>query len=399
MLFIKNTLIRQEGRTIKKQFIKNGYVDVKLTGKQLDKLLNYLSQRDIPFYNLRKINSTEIKLRMRYTDAFHLRSIRKQFKFNFSFDKRGGMPYYYQKRRKWMPFLLSLLFTIGLIFILSNMVWKIEISGGSPEVRYEVDELIGDLGMNRGSFMQSMESISSIEREIMNKVEEVSYVGIKRTGTSFYIMIEENDHNNINEDRLPSNLVATNSGTVQKVYITNGRPLVQVNDVVRKGDVLVTGRLDDENDVYTYSEGEVLAEVWYNITGTIDLSQEKRDLIDDVQHHYSLGIGNRDISINEPDELRLLLEEEKPIYFLFWKTPLNIQKKYYYEEGEITETIDEEIIDQVIEEQLKRKLGQSVEVISQNVLHLDKDSDKVKIEMFVKVMEDITKEEIIDQGD
>ncbi len=59
------------------------------------------------------------------------------------------------------------------------MIWKVDIQGGSPEVRYEVSELIETLGMNRGSFIQNMESISSIEREIMNKVEEVSYVGIK----------------------------------------------------------------------------------------------------------------------------------------------------------------------------------------------------------------------------
>ncbi|WP_279401509.1 sporulation protein YqfD [Piscibacillus salipiscarius] len=184
------------------------------------------------------------------------------------------------------------------------------------------------------------------------------------------------------------------------MYVQSGRPLVRVNDVVKKGDLLVSGNLDDENDVYTYSEGEVIAEVWYNITGTINLASEKKDLIDDVETKYGLGFGNHSWFFNKSDQKRLLLEESKSIYFLIWETPFSINKKHYYPEDVSVETIeDEQVIDEVIEEQLKRKLGQSVEVLYQKVLHQKKDNDKVKLEMFVKVLEDITKEQIIDQGD
>lgn len=388
-----------EGRVISKSFL-NGYVDVTISGRYPDLLIRHLHKQGVSFYNLQKLDASTVTVRMKYSDAFKLRSIRKDFRCKVKFHKRGGVPHYYQKRSKFFPILLSIVFVIGFIFVLSNMVWKVEINGGSPEVRYEVEELIETLGMNRGSFIQSMESISSIEREIMNKIEEVSYVGIKRTGTSFHIMIEENNNNNIKEQNKPSNLVATNSGTIQKIYVSNGRPLVRINDVVQKGDVLVTGRLDDENEIYTYSEGEVVAEVWYNITGTINLANEKKDLIDDVKTNYGLGVGNRSWFMNKSNEQRLLFEESKPIYFLVWKTPLSIDKKYYYPEDTSVETFeDEQIIDEVIEEQLKRKLGQSVEVLYQKVLHQEKDSDKVKLEMFVKVLEDITEEQIINQGD
>ncbi|MGP4072516.1 sporulation protein YqfD [Piscibacillus sp. B03] len=388
-----------EGRVISKSFL-NGYVDVTISGRYPDLLIRHLHKQGVSFYNLEKLDASTVTVRMKYSDAFKLRSIRKDFRCKVKFHKRGGVPHYYQKRSKFFPILLSIVLVIGFIFVLSNMIWKVEINGGSPEVRYEVEELIETLGMNRGSFIQSMESISSIEREIMNKIEEVSYVGIKRTGTSFHIMIEENNNNNIKEQNKPSNLVATNSGTIQKIYVSNGRPLVRINDVVQKGDVLVTGRLDDENEVYTYSEGEVVAEVWYNITGTINLANEKKDLIDDVKTNYGLGVGNRSWFMNKSNEQRLLFEESKPIYFLVWKTPLSIDKKYYYPEDTSVETFeDEQIIDEVIEEQLKRKLGQSVEVLYQKILHQEKDSDKVKLEMFVKVLEDITEEQIINQGD
>ncbi|WP_091772614.1 sporulation protein YqfD [Piscibacillus halophilus] len=378
----------------------NGYVYVTITGKSPELMIKHLHRNDIPFYNVKRVNENTITLRMRYLDAFHLRSIRREFKCKVSFQKRGGAPHYYQKRKKIFPIIISVVLVISFIFVLSNMIWKVEITGGTPEVRYEVEELIETLGLNRGTFIQSMESISSIEREIMNKIEDVSYVGIKRTGTSFHIMIEENKNTIHDQERDPSNLIATNSGTIQQMYVTNGRPLVRINDVVRKGDVLVTGKLDDEKDIYTYSEGEVIAEVWYNITGTVDLAVEKKDLIDDVEKEYGVGFGQRDWFPNKSENDRLLLEETKPIYFLFWETPFSIEKRYFYPENTSVDTIDDnQVIEEVIDEQLKRKLGQSVEVLYQKVLHEERDNDKVKLEMFVKVLEDITKEQIIDQGD
>ncbi|TFB24842.1 sporulation protein YqfD [Filobacillus milosensis] len=385
---------------IKKQYILDGYVDVVITGKSTERMINDLTRKGVSFYDVRKVSNHEIHLRMKYTEAFNLRNARKQYGCKIHFKKRGGVPHYYQNRRKWLPLVISIILVISFIFVLSNMVWKVEISGGSPEVRYEVDELIDSLGLNRGSFIQQMDSISNIEREIMNKVEEVSYVGIKRTGTAYHIMIEENKNNMNDLNRDPSNLVAEQTGTIQRMYVTNGRPVVKVNDFVKKDDVLVTGKLDDEKEIYTYSEGEVIAEVWYNVNGTINLATEKRDLIDDVEDHYAIKFGDYEWFPKQPRELSLLMEENKPVYFLFWKTPISIQKKYYYPESEAVETFDEEeLLQDAIVEQLKRKLGQSIEVVYQKVLHQEKDSDKVKLEIFVKVLEDITKEQIIDQGD
>ncbi|GEL78316.1 sporulation protein YqfD [Tenuibacillus multivorans] len=364
-------------------------------------MINYLIQHDIEFYDVRRMSNQHIKLRMKYRDAFSLKHVRKRYGCKVKFEKRGGPPYYYQKRKKWLPILFSLIFVIGFIFVLSNMIWKVDINGGTQEVRYEVHELIESLGLSRGSFIQEMDSISQIEREIMNNIEEVSYVGIKRTGTSFSITIEENKEMMDEENEQPSNLIASKTGTIQKIYVTNGRPVVHVNDFVQKGDLLVSGQLDEGNDdVYTHSEGEVIAEVWYNMTGSIDLATEKMKLVDDVNEQYSIKFGDFEWFPTRPEDLRLLNEEKKPIYFLFWETPISIQKKYFYDESEWTDEYnEEELILQAVDELLKRKLGQSIDVVYQKVLHEDRDSDTVKIEMFVKVLEDISQEQILNQGD
>ncbi len=63
-------------------------------------MLNHLHRNGVPFYNVKKIDSSTITLRMKYIDALKLKPVRKDFKCKISFQKRGGAPHYYQKERK-----------------------------------------------------------------------------------------------------------------------------------------------------------------------------------------------------------------------------------------------------------------------------------------------------------
>lgn len=370
-----------------------GYVDVEIKGVQAEQMLDYLVRQDIPFYNLRRADGNTLKLTMKYRDAFFLKKVRKQFGCKITFQNRGGLPHLYSRRKKWAPIAIGILLSILLLFVVSNMIWKVEITGGSPEVRYKVEQLIDELGLKKGNFIQQAESISLIEMEIMNKIEHVSYVGIKKSGSSFHINIQEYKDTKHNQSKIPSDLVAKKAGTINDIYVTRGRPLVRVNDFVKKGDVLVTGFLADEGNVYTYSEGTILAEVWYNINATIDLQKERLKLVNEPVNKYSISIGKWEFFDGNNKEQRLLMEVKKPFYFLKWELPFAIYKKYYYDEKKlINEINDEQLMIDAIENQLKRKLGQSIELDYYKILHQKRDNDKVNIKLFVKLIEDISEE-------
>lgn len=136
-----------------------------------------------------------------------------------------------------------------------------------------------------------------------------------------------------------------------------------------------------------HPKGEIWAEVWYHLQLTINLRQEQLKLLPDPVTSYHLRIGDRQIG-KEENELRLVHEEKTPFYFFKWPLPISLTKRYYYDEQSSELEYDiEERLPSLIEERLKRELGQQVKLEYQKVLHEDRDSDKVKLEMFVKVIE------------
>ncbi|MGM8214148.1 sporulation protein YqfD [Bacillaceae bacterium W0354] len=383
----------REVTKIKRKLFLNGYVDVVILGIRAEQMINELTSHNIPFYNLRRKNRHELFLTMKYKDALYLKKVRKKYGCKIKFRNRGGLPHLYERRKKWVPMAISTILAILLLFILSNMIWQVEIAGGSPEVRYEVEQLVDELGLKRGNFVQQTDNISIIEMEIMNKIENISYVGIKRSGSSFHINIQENKNTKSDRSKEPSDLVATKAGIVQNMYITRGRPLVHVNDFVKKGDVLVTGHLSEKGDTYTNSDGTVIAEVWYNVNATVDLNTEMLKLVNEPEERYSFSISDWEFFAGQPDGKRLLTVEKKPFYFLSWELPFAFHKKYFYDEKSISQDYDEnQIIINAIENQLKRKLGQSIQMDFYKILHEERDNDKVKLELFVKLIEDISKE-------
>ncbi|WP_343782286.1 sporulation protein YqfD [Alkalibacillus silvisoli] len=376
-------------------------VEVVVKGGQVEQFLTSLSVEGIQIENVSRIDENTVMVQVNYLAISTMKAKRKKYNCKLKFKNRYGMPFFYSKRKKWIPPLVGVVLSFLFILVLSNVVWNVAVDGGSPETRYEVNELLDTLGLKQGNWVQNMEDISTIEREIMNNIDEVSYVGISKSGSSYNILIEESETMEPNVEQDPANLVASKAGTVDSMFVINGRPLVEISDFVEKGDVLVTGELDEDGEVLTYAEGEVIAEVWYEIDVTVDLSQYLLSLSSDPQKRYSISLfESLEWMPRSSGDKRLLLTNDRPIYFLNWELPISFHEHYFYgEDEEITETEVDHHVQEIVEDQLKRKLGQSVDIIYQKVLHEERDSDKVKLEMFVKVLEDITEEQIIDQGD
>ncbi|MBR7554327.1 sporulation protein YqfD [Allobacillus sp. GCM10007491] len=376
-----------------------GTVIVDVEGKQIESLINRMLEENVQISALRRTSAEEASFQISYKDVSFVKRFRKEYQCKIRFKEKSGFPRIYEQRKKWIPGMIGIVIGFAIIFCLSNLIWNVTIKGGTAESRFEVQALTKELGLVEGKWIQQTANISTIEREIMNKIEEISYVGIQRHGTSYYIVIEESEKEIREQTERPSHLVAEKSGTIHSMYVTDGRPLVKINDVVKKGDVLVSGLLDEEGDVTTTSKGEVLAEVWYHLQLTINLKQEQLNLIPDPVTTYQLRIGDRQIG-KEENELRLVHEEKTPFYFFKWPLPISLTKQYYYDEqsSELEYDIEEQL-PSLIEERLKRELGQQVKLQYQKVLHEHRDSDKVKLEMFVKVIEDISTQQNIDQGD
>ena len=159
------------------------------------------------------------------------------------------------------------------LYVLSSLVWRIEITGLEYTDEKTVLSELEDLGVARWKRRSDINS-DLIMKELMGRFEDIAWVGVEQEGTILRISFVEKV--------LPDNpsglcdLVATKDGILSKFIPLSGIPLVKEGDTVTKGQVLVEGVEGYEQGDYVLPRAVVEAKVWYRAESDVPLNFEMR---------------------------------------------------------------------------------------------------------------------------
>lgn len=248
-----------------------GYVYVQLSGYAPERFLNLCGNRDILIWNLKPCENG-------YTFCIsvkgfkRLKPILKKTKTHIKILKRVGAPFTTFRYRKRRLFFLGLLFFGIFLYYLSGFIWNIEINGNS----YLSNEVILDfLKEEECSFGTRKNQIScaKLEEALRSHYSEVIWTSIKIYGTKMTVDIQENllpEEQYEKKTDEPTDIVAAKDGIISEIVTRTGTPLVTVGTEVKKGDILVSGRIEILNDdgevgeyLYRSSDADIVAKVVY----------------------------------------------------------------------------------------------------------------------------------------
>src|SRR5699024_6362276 len=152
--------------------------------------------------------------------------------------------------------------------------------------------------------------VETIEGNIMESVPELLYISVKKRGTIYTIEAVEKKEEKLKEKTSPTNLIAQKSGVIKKMLIKEGQAVVNVNDFVKQGEVVVRGDMnlsespDDEDeeteetiDELVTSEGDIYASTSYEVTVSSKLYTSLEPLQGDKITHYYVNFGKLRIPI------------------------------------------------------------------------------------------------------
>ena len=192
--------------------------------------------------------------------------------------------------------------------------------------------------------------------------------------------------------------MAAKSGIINDIKVEQGEVLVNINDYVNEGDILVTGVINynEEMKRTTCASGEIYATTWYTVD--VKIPFEYSEYVETGKKKYNIvweNDGNK----------KQILRERFDSYNSYLKNILKIFDFNLYVETEMetkkitkTYTEDEALevgINKAIENVLI-KLGEKDEIIDKKVLKKVVNNSTMDIEVFVIVKELIsTEEEII----
>ena len=390
------------------QIFKNylfGYVRITIEGYFIERLMNLCSNKSILMWNSKREKQTILEVNVGVKDFKKVVKLAKQAKCRVNIKQKKGIPFIFNRYRKRKIFFISLLLIIGVIAVLSNFVWNIEIVGNEKIQKDEILETLQKEGLQIGTVKSKVDT-----KEIINKMRldrnDLAWVGVEIKGTNAIVKIVEADQKPeiIKEDEY-CNIVAKKAGIIEKISAVNGTPLVQKGDVVKAGTPIIGGWLEGKftGTRYVHANGSVQAKVWYSENVKIPLKQVVSKETGNEETKYSLRINNFTINfyktLSKFQKYDTIEQNKKLKLFLDFYLPIEIVQKNNKELVEETINNTKEQARNKAVEEAKSKLEQQVED-KQNILNTyinyEETEEYIEAQVIYEVLEEIgTKEKIV----
>ncbi len=163
------------------------------------------------------------------------------------------------------------------VFASTRFVWRVEINGGEPGLRRQVEEFVTKNGVRPGARIKDIDR-TAISRKAILTFDELMWLWIDIRGTVARVNIAERDLPPEIASKEPANVIAAETGVVERLTVTGGAAAVSEGQSVEKGSLLISAVVESErvDPMLRHAGGEVIARVWREKNILIPKLTEKR---------------------------------------------------------------------------------------------------------------------------
>lgn len=377
-----------------------GFVTLHVTGPQVEKFINAVTEAGIVIWDVRPAGDGA-SLNLLMDDFFVLRPLLKKTGCRSRVTARNGLPF--RAARLWKRKFFAagvLLFGMGLL-LLSSMVWTIRVEGNNRIASEDILQAARQEGVYPFQWIWRMDDPDKLSKALTSELPGVSWVGVQRTGTSVKIQIVESDQPEKKPLLNPRHLVSRTDAVVSEIYAEQGRPVVSRNTRVKKGQILISGTLgDEENMEFVVAKGEVKGLVWHEYNIEVPLKRTGSSYTGERKDRTYLVLGKWAIQlwgygVSGFTESRTLTEQD-PLTWRSFQLPLGLMTEKEMEVRSTTDTLTPEAARQEgimrAKNDILARYGTDSTIKSQKILHEKKDNGKVYMKVLFEVEERITEE-------
>lgn len=376
-----------------------GYVIIKVEGLALEKFINLCISKDIYLWDIKRIDYTTLEAKVSIKGFKDLKKIVKTIGCRFSVKEKKGLPFFIHKFKYRKMLLLGLVLSIALIFYMNTFIWMIDIRGNEDVKSEVVKESLKSLKITEGSRKKNI-NIEDLKNKLIIDIDKFSYVAAHIKGSKLIVDVKErSEESKVVGDESPCDIIASKKAVIEKVIAENGKSVVEVGDIVKKKQILITGKTQDEGmekPLLVHSEGKVIGI-------TTDSEIIKTSIIKTVKEETGKMHISRELKINGKS-LEIMNGEipfkhyvenknvKRPFEGEMFKLPVEIIL-HEYREVNIKEA--EQNIESLKKQNevkgvqtLMNRIGKDDEVLSKNVNHYI-DNNIMTTEVIIEVRQEI----------
>lgn len=169
-------------------------------------------------------------------------------------------------------------------FVSGRIIWDIRIEGNTKTEDSEIIALLGEHGVTYGTWYPSVD-FDAVHAACLADSDSVGWLSVYMHGTVAEVQVRElvRQERTEKKEGVYANVIASEDGVIDIVKVFEGQGTAKPGDVVRKGDVVISGvmerkdmNLPDGGVRYEYASGEVMAKVFRLIEVKIGLTRDEK---------------------------------------------------------------------------------------------------------------------------
>lgn len=386
----------------------SGYVKVQVKGRGATRFINRLLEQKVLVWDVKTMGTETVVFYMKLEEVPTLRVAARKSECKVTFLERKGAPFFGKKLLKYSGLLVGLFLFCTLIFLLSNVVWGIEIKGASPATEHEVRKALEDMDIKVGKLQFGLNQMEDIQKELSERVPAITWIGVQLKGTTFEFQVVEKKQPKKEANETYMNLIAAKNATIVQPIVEKGQGMVEKNQYVQKGDVLVSGFIGREDSKkFVGAKGKVMAETWYKTTVTVPLKTNLFVFNGDSKTKHIIKFGDFEVPIwgfgdhGFPEyEVEV---ERKDFHFFGWEIPVTFHKKTYLSKEKAVRVYTEEEAavqaEKMARQDVLKLAPDGASIMDEKILHKRSHNGKVKMTIHYQVLENIAIGQPMIQGD
>ncbi len=240
-----------------------GVLDIEFSGIYPEKILNLCAKNKISIWSA-KFKNGKICCKITVRDFLKLPNILKNSGIRTHIKKKNGFPFFFKKYEKRFGVFSGLLIFFAFLYIMSGYVWVIDVVGNTRTETKDILKVCEEIGIKPGTKIKSI-SQKNAAQQMLLKLDTLAWGSINIEGC--YLTVNVTEIKEKEDNSTPSNLLACADGIITHIDLKSGNCLVKVGDIVKKGDLLVSGIIEREDETrFVRSTGTITAKTETLIT-------------------------------------------------------------------------------------------------------------------------------------
>jgi len=299
-----------------------GYVLIAVRGQNLERFINMALSRGIFLWDVTRWDDTMIMMKVRTSGFRSLRYIARRVRCRVYIQGKFGLPFFLHRLERRKMLAAGALLFAATLYALSSFIWFVEITGADKIEPEKVLRAAAKYGLTVGVSKWQLNK-SAVEKGIEDALPELTFVGIEIHGTKATIeVVEKVVPGDRDEVKRPAHLVAAKEGVVKEILVMVGISKVAEGDTVRKGQILISGIIKDEDlnpeeqmaeqrnqkprapgePILVRARGVVRARVWYQGYGEAVLDSFEEKLTANRVASIGFRVGSKKVIVSGPRE-------------------------------------------------------------------------------------------------